>query len=68
VITLGFCCGKTAYVKSAWNLLDLVIVCVSFLVLLAEIFPVLKPLKVPTAIRTEGVATAEKCAAADAHA
>ena len=45
VISFGFCCGKDAYVKSAWNLLDLAIVIVSFLVLLADIFPQLRPLK-----------------------
>ena len=45
VVTFGFCCGKDAYVKSPWNLLDLAIVIVSFLVLLADAFPVLRPLK-----------------------
>ena len=45
VIALTFCTGPHAYVRSPWNLLDLAIVCVSFLVLLAEVFPVLHPLK-----------------------
>jgi hypothetical protein len=45
VVALTFCSARDAYVKSVWNLLDLAIVCVSFLVLLAEIFPALKPLK-----------------------
>ena len=45
VITFQFCCAKDAYIKNPWNQLDLCIVCVSFLVLLAETFPVLRPLK-----------------------
>ena len=51
VVAHGFCFGRKAYVKSPWNLLDLAIVCVSFLVLLAEAFPVLRPLKTLRVLR-----------------
>ena len=45
VIAFGFIFGENAYVKSPWNLLDLTIVTVSFLVLASEVFPALRPLK-----------------------
>ena len=45
MIAFGFAFSEEAYVKSPWNLLDLVIVMVSFLVLAAEEFPALAPLK-----------------------
>ena len=51
VIAFGFCFGKTAYVKNPWNLLDLAIVTVSFLVLAAETFPALAPLKTLRVLR-----------------
>jgi len=45
VVSFGFACGEGTYVTNPWNLLDLVIVTVSFLVLLAEFFPSLESLK-----------------------
>ena len=51
MVAFGFCSGERAYVKSPWNLLDLMIVTVSILVLLAEFFPVFEGLKVLRVLR-----------------
>ena len=47
----GFCRGENAYIKSAWNQLDLAILIVTILVLVAETFPVLQPLKTLRVLR-----------------
>ena len=51
VVSFGFACGEGTYVTNPWNLLDLVIVTVSFLVLLAEFFPMFEPLKMLRILR-----------------
>ena len=51
VIAFGFIFSEEAYVKNPWNLLDLVIVTVSLLVLLAEVFPPLAGLKTLRVLR-----------------
>jgi len=51
VVSFGFACGEGTYVTSAWNLLDLVIVTVSFLVLLSEFFPMFAKLKMLRILR-----------------
>ena len=45
VVAFGFCSSEHAYARSPWNLLDLAIVIISFLVLLAEYFPAFAGLK-----------------------
>ena len=45
VIAFGFCFGRYAYVKSPWNLLDLIIVTSSFIVLMVGLFPWLESWK-----------------------
>ncbi|KOO32672.1 voltage-gated ion channel superfamily [Chrysochromulina tobinii] len=45
VISFSFCGGPKSYITNPWNILDLIIVSISYLVLLAEIFPVFAPLK-----------------------
>ena len=45
VISFSFCGGAKSYITNPWNILDLIIVSISYLVLLAEIFPVFAPLK-----------------------
>ena len=51
VVAYGFAFSEHAYVKSPWNLLDLTIVIVSFLVLLAEYFPQFETLKTLRVLR-----------------
>ncbi len=51
IIAYGFACTETAYINSPWNLLDLAIVAVSFLVLLAEVFPPFAGLKALRVLR-----------------
>ena len=51
VIANGFIWGENAYIGDPWNLLDLLIVTVSFLVLLAEFFPMFESLKVLRVLR-----------------
>jgi hypothetical protein len=45
VIAVGFAFTKDAYIKSPWNQLDFVIVCISLLVLLADAVPQARPKK-----------------------
>ena len=51
VIAYGFIYGQEAYLKSAWNQVDFVIVMISLVVLLAETIPQLRPLRVLRVVR-----------------
>ena len=51
IVALGFIMGKNAYIKSAWNQIDFLIVVCSILVLLAEFMPQLRSLKVLRVMR-----------------
>ena len=46
VIAAGFLFGEGAYLRSAWNVVDFVIVMVTLLILLADTVPQLRPLRV----------------------
>ena len=50
-IARGFACATDSYLSSAWNQLDLGIVCVSWLVLASEVFPPLEKLRALRVLR-----------------
>merc|ERR1719460_229361 len=51
VIALGFCFGKTTYLKNGWNRLDFFLVVLSMLMLFSSGVEVLKPLRSLRALR-----------------